>query len=87
MAQIRHIAIASDHPGKTAEFYKKAFGFREVHRHGLDPNNPDVVYIGTPANGLYRTLNGTSGASATFMQITSVTPAKTTIACARRRVR
>ena len=43
MAQIRHIAIASDHPGKTADFYKKAFGFREVARHGFDPNNPDVA--------------------------------------------
>jgi catechol 2,3-dioxygenase-like lactoylglutathione lyase family enzyme len=43
MAQIRHIAIASDHPGKTADFYKKAFGFREVSRHGLDPNTPDVA--------------------------------------------
>jgi catechol 2,3-dioxygenase-like lactoylglutathione lyase family enzyme len=43
MAQIRHIAIASDHPGKTAEFYKRAFGFREISRHGLDPNNPDVA--------------------------------------------
>ena len=28
MAQIRHIAIASDHPGKAADFYKKAFGFQ-----------------------------------------------------------
>jgi catechol 2,3-dioxygenase-like lactoylglutathione lyase family enzyme len=43
MAQIRHIAISSDHPGKTAEFFKKAFGMREVHRHGLDPNNPEVA--------------------------------------------
>jgi catechol 2,3-dioxygenase-like lactoylglutathione lyase family enzyme len=43
MAQIRHIAIASDHPGRTADFYKKAFGFREVSRHGLDPKNPDVA--------------------------------------------
>ena len=43
MAQIRHIAIASDHPGKTADFYKKAFGFREVARHGFDPKNPDVA--------------------------------------------
>jgi catechol 2,3-dioxygenase-like lactoylglutathione lyase family enzyme len=43
MAQIRHIAIASDHPGKAADFYKKAFGFREVSRHGFDPNNPDVA--------------------------------------------
>ncbi len=43
MAQIRHIAIASDHPFKTADFYKKAFGFREVSRHGFDPKNPDVA--------------------------------------------
>jgi len=43
MAQIRHIAISSDHPGKAADFYKKAFGFREVSRHGFDPNNPDIA--------------------------------------------
>ena len=43
MAQIRHIAIASDHPGKTAEFYKKAFGFQEVSRHGFDPGKPDAA--------------------------------------------
>jgi catechol 2,3-dioxygenase-like lactoylglutathione lyase family enzyme len=43
MAQIRHIAIACEHPGKTADFYKKAFGFREVRRYGLDPANPDVA--------------------------------------------
>ena len=41
MAQIRHLAIACEHPGKTADFYKKAFGFREVSRHGFDPKNPD----------------------------------------------
>src|SRR5262245_33601256 len=40
MAQIRYISIASDHPGKTADFFKKAFGFREVARHGLDPATP-----------------------------------------------
>ena len=43
MAQIRHVAISSDHPGKAADFYKNAFGFREVSRYGLDPNNPDVA--------------------------------------------
>ena len=41
MLSIRHIAIASDHPGKAAEFYKSAFGFRELRRFGLDPNKPD----------------------------------------------
>ena len=43
MAQIRHIAIASDHPGKTAEFFKRAFGFREIARHGFDPSDPDIA--------------------------------------------
>ena len=43
MAQIRHIAIASDHPGKTAEFFKRAFGFQEITRYGFDPSNPDVA--------------------------------------------
>ncbi|HVG50623.1 MAG TPA: VOC family protein, partial [Xanthobacteraceae bacterium] len=41
MLKIRHIALASDHPGKAAEFYKTAFGFRELKRFGLDPNKPD----------------------------------------------
>lgn len=41
MAQIRHIAIASDDPFKSAEFYKKAFGLREVSRHGFDPKRPN----------------------------------------------
>jgi catechol 2,3-dioxygenase-like lactoylglutathione lyase family enzyme len=43
MAQIRHIAIASDHPGKSAEFFKRAFGFQEIARHGLDPSKPEVA--------------------------------------------
>ncbi len=41
MVKIRRIALASDHPGKAAEFYKSAFGFRELSRFGLDPNKPD----------------------------------------------
>ncbi len=41
MVKIRHIAIASRHPGKAADFYKAAFGFRELGRFGLDPNKPD----------------------------------------------
>ena len=38
----------------------------------IDPNNPDVVYIATPVNGLYVTNNGTSGTSTTFTQVTGV---------------
>jgi catechol 2,3-dioxygenase-like lactoylglutathione lyase family enzyme len=37
MAQIRHIAISSENPSKTAEFFKKGFGMREVARHNLPP--------------------------------------------------
>jgi methylmalonyl-CoA/ethylmalonyl-CoA epimerase len=37
MAQIRHIAISSDNPSKTAAFYVNAFGMREVARFGLPP--------------------------------------------------
>jgi len=41
MAKIRHIALASEHPGKAAEVFKQAFGFRELGRFGLDPDKPD----------------------------------------------
>ncbi len=41
--RIRHIAIASDHPGKAADFYKSTFGFRELRRFGLDPSRPDFA--------------------------------------------
>ena len=46
MAQIRHLAIASDHPGKAADFYKKAFGFKEVRRFGFDPKHPNYKNYG-----------------------------------------
>ena len=36
MARIRHIAIASDDPGKAAAFFKAAFGLREVRSNGID---------------------------------------------------
>ena len=32
MLKIRHIAISSQHPAKAAEFYRKAFGWREITR-------------------------------------------------------
>ena len=41
MMKIRHIAFASEHPGKAAEFYKTAFGFKELSRFGLDPGRPE----------------------------------------------
>jgi methylmalonyl-CoA/ethylmalonyl-CoA epimerase len=41
MAQIRHIAFASQNPFKTADFYREAFGFKELARFGYDPQKPD----------------------------------------------
>ena len=38
MAKIRHIAIATNDPVKTAEFYKNAFEFKEIAR--TDPASP-----------------------------------------------
>ena len=38
MAKIRHIAIATKDPVATAEFYKKAFDFKEIAR--TDDQNP-----------------------------------------------
>jgi catechol 2,3-dioxygenase-like lactoylglutathione lyase family enzyme len=40
MPKLRHIALATNDPEKTAKFYRDAFGFREVGRTG-DPNKPD----------------------------------------------
>ena len=39
MHKIRHIALASDHPGRAAEFYKKWFGLRELSRFAI-PDDP-----------------------------------------------
>ena len=43
MPRIRHLALASDHPGKAAEFYKSTFGWTELSRFGLDPARPDFA--------------------------------------------
>ena len=42
MARIRHIAFTSDHPGRTADFYKAAFGFHEIARYGL-AGDPEIA--------------------------------------------
>jgi methylmalonyl-CoA/ethylmalonyl-CoA epimerase len=41
MQKIRHIAISSQHPAKAAEFYKKAFGWREIGRSPNLRDNPE----------------------------------------------
>ena len=45
MPKIRHIALATNDPVGTAEFYKKAFEFKEVGRTG-DPNDPGGIAWG-----------------------------------------
>ena len=40
MQNIRHIAISSQHPAKAAEFYSKAFGWREITRSPNLRDNP-----------------------------------------------
>jgi methylmalonyl-CoA/ethylmalonyl-CoA epimerase len=49
MNRIRHIAIASDDPGKTADFYASAFGWKELSRNP-DPANPEG-----PLRGVFMT--------------------------------
>lgn len=45
MPKLRHIALATQDPLKTAEFYKKAFGFKEVGRTGT-PGKADQIAWG-----------------------------------------
>ena len=44
MAKFKHIALASQEPGKTATFYKEAFGLVELSRIPEDPD-PDTVWL------------------------------------------
>ena len=43
MAKIKHIAIASSNPDKTAEFYKRVFDLTEVGR--VDNSNAVGCYL------------------------------------------
>jgi catechol 2,3-dioxygenase-like lactoylglutathione lyase family enzyme len=44
MARIKHIALSTDDPAKTAEFYKKVFGLQELHRRPKD-TGADGVWL------------------------------------------
>ncbi len=44
MPKIRHIALATNDPVKTAEFYKRAFGFKEVGRTGSLENTKAIAW-------------------------------------------
>ena len=43
MAKIKHIAIASQEPSKTAKFYKEVFDLREVGK--VDGENAEGYYL------------------------------------------
>ena len=43
MAKIKHIAIATQETGKTADFYKDVFGLKEVGR--VDNENAEGYYL------------------------------------------
>jgi catechol 2,3-dioxygenase-like lactoylglutathione lyase family enzyme len=42
MARIRHIALVTDDPAKTAEFYKEHFGLTELYRRPTDSGEKGV---------------------------------------------
>jgi catechol 2,3-dioxygenase-like lactoylglutathione lyase family enzyme len=42
MARIRHIALVTDDPAKTAEFYKEHFGLTELYRRPGDTGEKGV---------------------------------------------
>jgi catechol 2,3-dioxygenase-like lactoylglutathione lyase family enzyme len=42
MARIRHIALVTDDPAKTAEFYKQHFGLTELYRRPGDTGEKGV---------------------------------------------
>jgi catechol 2,3-dioxygenase-like lactoylglutathione lyase family enzyme len=44
MARIKHIALSTDDPAKTAEFYKRVFGLEELHRRPKD-TGADGVWL------------------------------------------
>jgi catechol 2,3-dioxygenase-like lactoylglutathione lyase family enzyme len=44
-AQIRHIALLSEHQVELAEFYMKTFGMTEVFRHESAAGGGEAVYI------------------------------------------
>lgn len=44
MIRIKHIALSTSDPAKTAEFYKKVFGLKEIHRRPVD-TGADGVWL------------------------------------------
>ena len=42
MARIKHIALHTEDPAKTADFYKEVFGLQELHRKPIDTGEEGV---------------------------------------------
>lgn len=51
MARIRHIALLTNDQPKLAEFYKKTFGMKEVHRHAAQAGG-EAIYLSDGAINL-----------------------------------
>lgn len=45
MSKIKHLAIATNNPEKTAAFYKEAFGFKEVGKTGATAKLGDGYFL------------------------------------------
>jgi catechol 2,3-dioxygenase-like lactoylglutathione lyase family enzyme len=70
MARIKHIALSTDDPAKTAEFYKTVFGLTELRREPADTGAEGVwlsdgyIYFAVLRSGGHDTPNLGDGASA-----------------------
>jgi hypothetical protein len=51
MARIRHIALTTKDPEKTAAFYMQAFGMQEVSRYEVKWSGPDGVVLDVSQSG------------------------------------
>jgi catechol 2,3-dioxygenase-like lactoylglutathione lyase family enzyme len=45
MARIRHLAILSGDQAKLASFYKQTFGMKEIHRHPVQGDPGEAIYL------------------------------------------
>lgn len=69
MARIKHIALSTDDPAKTAEFYKEVFGLTELRREPKDTGADGVwlsdgyIYFATLKHGGEDTPNLGEGRS------------------------
>jgi catechol 2,3-dioxygenase-like lactoylglutathione lyase family enzyme len=70
MAKLRHLAIATNDPDATAEFYKQAFDFKEVGR--VDADLASGIYL---SDGTINTVVVRAGDGASS-SVTRLRPAR-----------